>query len=124
MSFLGLQYPITKNTKGFFRTQRGINQIKSDLIALLLTHPGERVMLPEFGTPLKNLIFEPNDGFLEEEARNMIIESIRTWEPRITVEEISVFSSDDDGNSLNIKIKFLDPENIKEIQELRLEIPL
>jgi phage baseplate assembly protein W len=48
MNFLGAPYPIIKSPRGLLRTQSGINQIKSDLLVLLLTEPGERVMLPEF----------------------------------------------------------------------------
>ena len=33
-------------------------QVKSNLINLLLTHPGERVNLPKFGIGVKNLLFE------------------------------------------------------------------
>ena len=82
-SWKGFAYPIIKGPKGFFGIQSGINQIKSDLLILLLTSPGERVMLPTFGTPLKDLIFEPGDASLVSRARQMIINSITQWEPRI-----------------------------------------
>lgn len=135
-NFLGVPYPITKNPLGFFRTQSGVSQIKSDLLTLLLTNPGERVFLPEYGTPLKRLIFEQNDATLEMTARNMIIESISKWEPRIVVDQISVSSQasqsdlnfqdpgEDIDNILSIKIMFVDPEQLSEVQELVLQIPL
>jgi phage baseplate assembly protein W len=134
--FLGSPYPITKGPHGFFRTQSGVNQIKSDLLVLLLTNPGERVFLPDFGTPLKRLIFEQNDTALETLARNMIISSIENWEPRIVVNQIEVSSQasrsdlnsydtyEDIENILSIKIIFVDPDQISEVQELRLQIPL
>ena len=135
-NFLGLPYPVTKNPLGFFRTQSGVSQIKSDLLSLLLTTPGERVFLPDFGTPLKRLIFEQNDTALETLAKNMIAEAISMWEPRIAVSQIEVSSNIpnsslspmDPGNDLDnilyIKITFVDPEKISEVQELRLQIPL
>jgi len=134
--FLGSPYPITKNPHGFFRTQSGVSQIKSDLLVLLLTNPGERVFLPDFGTPLKRLIFEQNDEALEAFARNMIIDSINMWEPRIVVNQIEVSSKasredlnpydtyENIDNVLSIKIIFVDPDQISEVQELRLQIPL
>jgi phage baseplate assembly protein W len=134
--FLGVPYPIVKNPRGFLYSQDGIDQIKSDMLVLLLTNPGERVMNPNFGTPLRRLIFEPNDPALRLEAKNMIINSINRWEPRIAVENIEV-ESKIDNNSLNksddkqelehilfIRIIFVDPQNIKEVQELLLEVPL
>jgi phage baseplate assembly protein W len=135
-NFLGLPYPVTKNPLGFFRTQSGVSQIKSDLLSLLLTTPGERVFLPDFGTPLKRLIFEQNDAVLETMAKNMIADAISMWEPRIAVNQIEVYRSvpssslnpmdpgNDVDNILYIKITFVDPEQISEVQELKLQIPL
>jgi phage baseplate assembly protein W len=135
-NFLGLPYPIVKNPLGFFKTQSGISQIKSDLLSLLLTNPGERVFLADYGTPLKRLIFEQNDAVLEATAKNMISDSISKWEPRIAVSQIEVSRSipnsslnpedpgEDIDNILYIKITFVDPEQISEVQELRLQIPL
>jgi len=136
MEILGLPYPIQKDPRGFLHTQKGVEQVKSDMLVLLLTNPGERVMLPEFGTPLRDLMFEPNDGQIEAKAREMIIDSINLWEPRIVVSAIEV-SSDVDTDDLNpqdnqtqkehvlsIKIMFSDPENIQQIQELKLNLPL
>jgi len=134
--FLGVPYPIQKNPRGFLYSQDGIDQIKSDMLVLLLTNPGERVMLPDFGTPLRKLIFEPNDAALRLQAKNMIINSIKRWEPRISVTNIEVGSKVDDKslnkaeakqdleNILFIRIIFVDPQNIKEVQELLLEVPL
>jgi|TARA_Y100000034_G_C6818537_1_gene368433 hypothetical protein len=136
MEIFGTPYPIEKNPRGFLHSQRGVSQVKSDLLVLLLTNPGERVMLPEFGTPLRNLMFEPNDGQIESQAREMIINSIKLWEPRIVVSAIEVSSSIDEDDLhaqdtgtekdhiLSIKIMFFDPENIKQIQELKLNVPL
>jgi hypothetical protein len=44
--FAGAPYPITKDPMGYFRIQSGIDQIRSDLLALILTNAGERPMLP------------------------------------------------------------------------------
>jgi phage baseplate assembly protein W len=135
--FLGCPYPIIKTPNGLLPSQFGVNQIKADLLQLLLTNPGERVMLPEYGTPLRRLVFEPNDRGLANKARNMIIDSINKWEPRIAVQQIEVQAPINDKTSLNaddalddlehillIKILFVDPEDIKEVNELKLELPL
>jgi len=138
MEFSGMPYPIVKHPLGMLRTQTGINQIKSDLLTLLLTEPGERVMLPNFGTPLKRFVFEPNDPSLANSVREAIIQSIRDWEPRIRVTDIQVTNSaqeirdsgspyesgTDTGHVLLVRISFTDFNNIQQIQELKLEVPL
>lgn len=134
--FIGLQYPLIKTPRGTFSQNSGVNQIKADMLQLLLTTPGERVMLPEFGTPLRKLFFEPNDTILEEEAKRMIAQSLAAWEPRVEVTGITVTSKiprellhpndtmEDKEHILYIKIEFVDPQDITEIQSLVLEIPL
>jgi len=136
MKFLGTPYPITKNPLGFFKVQSGLSQIKSDLLILLLTNPGERVFLPDYGTPLKRLLFEQNDTALEQQAREMIAESIKKWEPRVAINQIEVTKDINEKNLseydalqdtqhiLYIRITFIDPEQIENVQELKLEIPL
>jgi len=134
--FLGLQYPLVKTPRGIMAQKQGVDQIKADLLQLLLTNPGERVMLPTYGTPLRELFFEPNDPTLEIEAKRMIADAILTWEPRIKINQISITSQfdsdnlhpDDTGDELEtilgIKIEFYDPEDITEVEELILEIPV
>lgn len=135
MKFLGAPYPITKHPRGLLRTQSGIDTVKSDMLSLLLTTPGERVMLPEFGTPLKELMFDPNDSMVIDRAKEMIAKSISLWEPRVTIDQIEItngldkedLNPEDDltqqEHILGIKIRFYDPNNISEVQELKLELP-
>lgn len=134
--FLGLQYPLVKTPRGLLAQKKGVDQIKADLLQLLLTNPGERVMLPEYGTPLRELFFEPNDIVLKNKTKAMIAESITKWEPRVALQNVIVSTSidpdglhpddpkDDIEHILSIKIEFFDPENITEIQELKLEVPI
>lgn len=134
--FIGLQYPLVKTPRGLMAQKNGVDQIKADLLQLLLTNPGERVMMPNFGVPLRKLFFEPNDPTLEIQAKQMIVSAILMWEPRIEIRNITVTSSfnRDDLNPtdtgeeleaiLGIKITFVDPENIQQIEELALQVPI
>lgn len=137
MNFLGAAYPIVKHPRGLLRTQSNVDQIKSDLLVLLLTEPGERVMLPEFGTPLRQYFFEPNDLTLVEKVKKTISDSISNWEPRIAVSNINVKIGGDVVSSLNpqdlkqdvghvllIQIDFVNFDNIQKLEQLSLEIPL
>jgi phage baseplate assembly protein W len=134
--FIGLQYPLVKNPRGLLAQKNGVDQIKADVLQLLLTNPGERVMLPNYGTPLRKLIFEPNDDGLIAEAKKIISDSINAWEPRIVVTNIEVSNKinnnllneydtkEETDNILYINIKFVDPENISIIEELTIQRPL
>jgi phage baseplate assembly protein W len=132
----GCPYPVTKNPLGFLSPQKGIDQIKSDLLILLLTNPSERVMMSEYGTPLRRYLFEQNNSNTSAAIKDLIINSINTWEQRIVVKSIIVTNLVDSsilnineigaksGNILQIIIEFYDPGNIKDVQNLKLEIPI
>lgn len=125
--FLGLQYPLVKTAKGTFAQKSSIDQIRCDLLQLLLTNPKERVMMPEYGIPLRKYIFEQLDTSLLIELRQSIINAIQLWEPRVEIKEITVTQGDDkndDGNSVYISIDFYDPGDISKIENLVLEVPL
>jgi phage baseplate assembly protein W len=131
----GTPYPIVRRPQGLLSTVTNYEAIKADLLQLLLTNPGERVMLPDFGTPLRSLLFEQNNANLANKARSMIIESIRNWEPRIVVTDITVKNQgtiyesgmadpDSLGNELYISITFSTPDNIKQTDTLVLQLPV
>jgi len=102
---------------------------------LLLTNPGERVMLPDFGTPLRALLFEPSNPLFAQRVRNAIIGAINLWEPRVVVLAIDVVDpqgntgdaailTNSDSNSFYVNIKFALPEKLQAVDQLTLEIPL
>ena len=134
--FLGLQYPLVSTSRGILAQKSGVDQIKADLLQLLLTNPGERVMMPLYGTPLRKFFFEPNDPALEEKVREEIIRSISTWEPRIIINNIRVsrqidenaLSSEDTlenkDHILYVQIDIVDPEDISTIRSLVLFVPI
>ncbi len=134
--FLGCQYPLVTGPHGLFAQDNGTDQIKADLLQLLLTNPGERVMMPTYGTPLRTLFFEPNDTTLVFKAKQMISDAILTWEPRIVVTNISVttnpdksfLNAQDTGEEseaiLFIQINFVDPQNISQVEVLALTLPI
>ena len=125
--FLGCQYPLVKTSRGLLAQKSDVDQIKADILQLLLTNPGERVMNPGFGVPLNQLVFEPNDASLALQAQKMIQDAIAKYEPRVVINSISVSNVDDTvnmDNALLISIEFYDPDNIKVINALTLEIPV
>jgi phage baseplate assembly protein W len=136
MQILGAPFPIVRDALGLLRTVSGTPAVKGDLLQLLLTNPGERVMLPTFGTPLRALLFEQNSPNLANAARELIIAAIRDWEPRVTILEITVENSgqnatlnsaDDKTQSehiLSIRIVFTIPENAQAVEVLALELPI
>ena len=90
---IGVAFPLD-NINLFKGTQTIKEQVKSNLINLLLTEPGERVNEPNFGVGLKGLLFEQNPDieFLKEKINNQI----EFYIPLISLSDVNVnFESDE-----------------------------
>jgi phage baseplate assembly protein W len=68
----------------------GADDIRESLWILLSTSPGERVMVPEFGCALWRLVFKKVDVTTMTEIEDVVRHAILHWEPRITVDAVSV----------------------------------
>jgi phage baseplate assembly protein W len=88
--FKGLKTPVFKDSCGYFSTVGTTEVIRSSIRNILFTKTGERVMLPEFGCRLRELVFEPNDNVLLTLARLYITEAINQWEPRVELTSINL----------------------------------
>ena len=101
---IGISLPF--NGGGVFRSTFSTkDQIKSNLINLLLTYKGERVLNPEFGADLPRLLFEVISDETYVKIQDQIITSIATYIPEITLTNIEITPSID-KNSLYINISY------------------
>lgn len=98
--------------------------IKQNLKMLILTNPGERIMLPDFGVGLRRYLFEPN---IETQAQieRRIQSQIQEYMPFVELNEIQFgddISSDSAVSVLNIRLDFLiKPLDIFSYIELSVE---
>ena len=87
---IGVTIPFNKPNGIFNQSFTNHEQVFSNLKNLLLTHKGERYMLPEFGTDIRTILFEnitSEDSFTN--ALNGEIESaISEWMPYLVVTEL------------------------------------
>lgn len=58
------------------------------IIVTLLTSPGERVMVPEFGTPTREYLFENIDELTGAELSVLVQGAIGRWEPSVVINSI------------------------------------
>jgi phage baseplate assembly protein W len=88
----GLFFPFQDSRKGDYLalTEYDTQEIRSDLIHLLLTRKGTRYFLPEFGTRLYEYIFEPFDGLTFSAIESDIRDSINRFMPNLIVNNISI----------------------------------
>jgi phage baseplate assembly protein W len=102
---IGVSLPFSKPFTSTYTTK---DQIKSNLINLLLTEVGERVMNPNFGCELRRFLFEGITDFNTEELSASLRNSISVFVPEITVTNIEVAptSSTNISNTINLTISY------------------
>ena len=101
---IGVRFPLN-NVNIFKGTTTVKEQVKSNLINLLLTEQGERVNEPNFGVGLKRLLFEQNIN--KENLEEKINFQIGFYIPEITLMSVSVGSIDDENKVyLTISYRF------------------
>ena len=82
---IGVAFPF--DSPGVFRQSfKEKDAIKSNLINLLLTEPGERIMEPTFGLGLKNKLFENNINV--EELKLQIGDKINQFIPQVSLMDV------------------------------------
>ena len=90
----------------FNKTYNTKDQIKSNFINLLLTNKGERILNPEFGSSLRQLLFENITPITEENIKDAIISSANIYLPEIQVVNITL-NNEYDNNTINITIDYV-----------------
>ena len=84
----GLKFPLAvKKTK--MRTSVGEELIKESIMLILGTARGERVMQPDFGCRLNEMVFASNDLNTATLIQTYVEEALLNWEPRIEVQSIT-----------------------------------
>lgn len=118
---LGLSLPITNSNGGYFSQNfTTVEQAKSNIKNLLMTRKGERVMHPNFGSGLHEVLFEQLDDIeFEERILTEIESAIQTWIPYVTLGEVEVdmSNSNRDRNIVTVTISFtvgndIDPNEV------------
>jgi phage baseplate assembly protein W len=102
---IGVSLPFNGPAGPFNKTYSTKDQIKSNLINLLLTNKGERVFNPEFGADIRRVLFE---GITEDTSaliQNLITTNVNFFIPEVNVIDV-VVEPNEDNNSYNITLKY------------------
>tara|TARA_R110002012_G_scaffold76733_4_gene193979 strand:+ start:306 stop:839 length:534 start_codon:yes stop_codon:yes gene_type:complete len=89
----------------FGSTHTTQEQVISNLKNLLLTQKGERLMQPNFGTNVYQLLFENNTQDIRSSIKKTLTEDIKFWIPYVTVNDVKILSSNE-MHQLTISLHF------------------
>jgi phage baseplate assembly protein W len=102
---IGVSLPFNGPSGPFNSTYSTADQIKSNLINLLLTDKGERVFNPQFGTDLRIVLFEGITDDTNEVIKRLINTNVAMFIPSITVTNIDIVK-DEDHNKISIAVYY------------------
>jgi Bacteriophage baseplate protein W len=102
----GWAFPPTVDARGRIALARQERDVEEAIRMILLTPIGQRVMRPEFGCRIHDLIFAPNDATTSGLARYYVEDALGMWEPRIDVLEVLVAPDRGNTGRLLIEIRY------------------
>lgn len=94
----GMTFPQRINARGFIEFTDNIEiLIRHSIYQILGTPIGSRPIEVEFGSRLKEVLFEPIDEIALSLARVYTIQAIERWEPRVELNEVGTRINPDQG---------------------------
>ncbi|OAD91969.1 hypothetical protein A7A78_10185 [Aequorivita soesokkakensis] len=88
-------------------TTAGVVDINKSLEILLSTRLGERVMLPNYGCNLEELLFQPLDVTLKTYVTELIKTAILYYEPRIDTQTVTLDATNELNGEILINIEYV-----------------
>jgi len=102
----GWAFPVSPDIKGNVKFSGYEKSIEESIRIILNTTPGERLMHPDFGCMINEMVFAPNRPQSITQAEHYVRESIIKWEPRVILKEVSGEPDPDNETVINIKIHY------------------
>ena len=103
---VGWKFPLQVTPGGTIAQARYEQRIEESIYLILSTAKGERVMLPDFGCGIHDLVFAPNNAGTLAIVTQTVRQALTTSEPRIDVLDINAETAPEEPNLLLIRINY------------------
>jgi len=102
---------------GFYVLTKTLAQnVKQNFKNLILTCPGERVMMPDFGAGIRRFLYENNTFEVQGKIQSAIDEQVATHMPFLSVDQLTFFEAEPEftvstnqGNTLSVQVFYSIP---------------
>lgn len=102
----GWAFPLRTDPSGSIALIEQEREIESAIRLILGTAYGERPMRPEFGCAIHDYVYAGADASTAAQVAHEVRRSLRRWEPRIDVHDVTVSIDDTDRSLLYIDIAY------------------
>ena len=103
----GLAFPVTVDHTGAIALTGGSDELNSSIRMVLSTAPGERLMRPQFGCRIWDLVFEPVNANTLGLISHAVRDAVTQWEPRIDLELVDTVADADDPTLVRVSITYV-----------------
>lgn len=103
--YKGIALPWGITVRSVFDPKDDKDILRSSILWIIMTRLGERVMLPEFGSSVPDLVFEPNDAISASTVAQQVRAAISRWDDRVQFRDFKVSGSD---NTMHCTLTYSD----------------
>ena len=97
MDRTAIAFPFQIDDLGQVDTSTGDLNVRAKVLQVLLTSPGERVNLPEFGCGLRDLVFDPNNDILVATTEFTVTKALQRWlADDVLVDDVTISNDDEE----------------------------
>jgi phage baseplate assembly protein W len=90
---------VYSNIDGPFELNQTMGEVvKQNLKNVILTNPGERIMIPDFGVGLNKLLFEGTNPEVYQKISSRIYEQVNLWLPYLELVSVEFMRYEDNPN--------------------------
>lgn len=102
----GLAFPVRPDGRGRIEWAANARSIADSVRLILGTAPGERVMRPDFGCAIHDLVFHPVNANTCATIVLHVTQALRKWEFRIDDVSVTAYPDPDTENTILIAIQY------------------
>lgn len=103
--YAGMGFPWGTTLGSYFNVKSDRDILRTSIQTIIFTRMKERLMVPGFGSPIYDAIFEPGDDLLDQQLEQVVKDNVQFWDRRLNVVSVSVAT---DGNVKTINVIYQD----------------
>jgi len=96
---------LVTDAQGDIKKGLNLEAVKGSIDNILHTNRGERLWLPEFGSSLMDVLFEPISEETFANLASTLKEELTKWDDRIIINSID-YTGDPDSHQITLKMQF------------------
>jgi phage baseplate assembly protein W len=107
--FYGIKYPFTSESdfKFFLDANESVaSKVRSQIMHVVFTPKGQRIMAPEFGTDLIKAIFEQSDGETWDLVKKEVGDAVSKFVPNAVIDDIQVVQNTEVESEVFVKLMY------------------